>query len=282
MMARSAEPTLSREGPAFVIAQIARLAFEVTAGADPVAIRGAGICSPGPLDTTEGIALGIPTLAGFDDYPLHRSLADALNMPVVLENDGICAAIGEWRMGAAKGHDNVVYVTVSTGIGGGVIADGRVLRGRRGMAGHVGHMCLVMDGEPCPCGARGCFEAYASGTALARRARAALGSTADASSVFEEAARGNSLAMDLVREEARYLGQGFASLLHLYNPDILVLGGGLSNRFDMLRDGILAEIRQTAMPAFRDTPVVKAALGGESGLIGAASLVFDQHVDEFS
>ena len=284
ILKRASEPTKAAAGPDVVIARIAALASEVSAGHDPSRMRGAGVSSPGPLDTERGMALGIPTLAGFAGYPMQAALERRLAMPVALENDGVAAALGEWRFGAAQGFANVVYVTVSTGIGGGVIAENRVLRGRKGMAGHVGHMSFVRGGKSCVCGNHGCFEAYGSGTAFTSRAAAAAatgqstslgrnGQAIDAASVFQAAAEGDALARDLVRDEAEILGQGFASLLHLYSPDILVMGGGLSNQFAALESGILASIRQCAMPPFRGTPVVRAALGNNSGLIGAASLV---------
>lgn len=271
IIARAAEPTAADAGPAVVIGQIAALAAMVGQGVDRARIAGAGVSSPGPLDTVRGIALTIPTIKGFVDFPLRDALAQALKMPVVLENDGIAAAIGEWQRGAGKGFANVVYVTVSTGIGGGIIADNRVLRGRQGMAGHVGHMSFIQGGEMCSCGNRGCFEAYASGPAFTRRAqKAGLGE--DAAAVFSAALAGDALAQRLVKQEAEMLGQGFASLMHLYSPDIVVMGGGLSNQFDALHAGIIAAVNIHAMPAFRDTPVVRAALGSNSGLIGAASL----------
>jgi glucokinase len=282
---RTSEPTKAEEGPGIVTDQMSRLAIKVAEGVGRPAIAGAGICSPGPLDTAAGLALGVPTLAGFENFPLRDVLSAKLAMPVTLENDGICAAIGEWRFGAGKGFSNIVYVTVSTGIGGGVIIGNNVLRGRRGMAGHVGHMSFVQGGEPCACGNRGCFEAYASGTAFTRRAaRAAAedrgtslgknGQAVDAAAVFSAAAAGDALANRLVAQEAEYLGQGFASLLHLYSPDILIMGGGLSRQFNVLGYGIMASLRACAMPAFRDTPVMPASLGADSGLVGGAGLVF--------
>lgn len=283
---RASERTQAREGADVVIDQIVRLAARVSDGLPQAELAGAGVSSPGPLDTIEGIALGIPTIAGFADYPMRDEIGRRLSLPVALENDGIAAAIGEWKLGAGRGHDNLVYVTVSTGIGGGVIADGRVLRGRRGMAGHVGHMSFVQDGEVCVCGGRGCFEAYGSGTALARRARAASltdpGPSLNAGDgmlssedVFAAAAQGDRLAQTLVREEAEILGRGFAALLHLYSPEVLVMGGGLSSQFAALEMGITQAMRANAMPAFRDTPVMPAQLGSNSGLVGAAVLAFE-------
>jgi glucokinase len=164
------------------------------------------------------------------------------------------------------------------------------------MAGHVGHMSFVRDGDICACGNHGCFEAYGSGTAFTKRAITAAaarqqtslgrnGQAIDAASVFAAAEEGDNVAIALVRGEAEILGQGFASLLHLYSPDILVMGGGLSNQFDVMRDDILASLRRSAMPAFRDVPVAAARLGSNSGLIGAGVLVFEPpapHVDNVS
>jgi glucokinase len=280
---RSAEPSLSNAGPRVVVAQIVDLVARTCAGTERSEIIGAGVSSPGPLDSFQGMTLGIPTMLGFEAFPLREALSGALAMPVTLDNDGICAAVGEWRHGAGRGLANLVYVTVSTGIGGGVIAGGQVLRGRRGMAGHVGHMSIVADGEPCACGGRGCFEAYASGTAFTARARAMarqhpgeFPASADSQSIFAAAAAGSELARELVRQEARLLGQGFVNLLHLFSPEILVMGGGLSNQFGQLHPGIVEHLRATAMPAFRDVPVARATLGGDSGIIGAATLVFEE------
>lgn len=281
VLARAEEKTNADGGPDAVIVQMHRLAQSVSDGE----VCGVGVSSPGPLDTIAGLALGIPTLKGFDGFAFHASLEDAFRLPVTLENDGIAAAIGEWRHGVGRGRANVVYVTVSTGIGGGVIAGNRVLRGKRGMAGHIGHMSFMAGGRRCFCGNRGCFEAYASGSALAARAAEAIAAGRSSvlahsrpitsHAVFAAAATGDSLAQEMVADEARMLGQGFASLLHLFNPDVLVMGGGVSRQFGVLEKGIVASLNDCAMPAFRNTPIVPAALGQDSGLLGAAHLAFE-------
>ncbi|MFK0166926.1 ROK family protein [Rhizobium sp. NPDC090279] len=282
---RSEERTDAEAGPDRVLDQIRVLADKFLSVCDPAAIVGIGVSAPGPLDTNTGTALDIPTLRGFSNYPLQEELQKRLRLPVKLENDGIAAAIGEWQFGAGRGVANLVYVTVSTGIGGGAIADGRVVRGRKGMAGHVGHMSIVPDGELCPCGNKGCFEAYASGTAFAKRARARVveysktslsidGETLDSRSVFAAAATGDPLANRLVDEEAEILGRGFTNLLHIFSPEIVIMGGGLSHQFERLRPGIQAYMARWAMPAFRDVKVVRSALGQNSGLVGAAALAF--------
>ena len=278
LAARVARPTFAGAGPEAVLAQIAEAVGEVAAGAGEVA--GVGVASPGPLDTSRGVALDLPMLRGFAGFPFAAALADRLGLPVRLENDGIAAAIGEWRRGAGQGRDNLVYVTLSTGIGGGIVADGRVLRGRMGLAGHVGHMTIVKDGAPCPCGNRGCWEAYAAGPAFADRAAHRLGCrpgdpAAAPPAVFDAAAAGDPAARALVEEEADLAGIGIASLLHLYSPEVVILGGGLAARFDALLPGIAARVATAAMPAFRGVPILPAALGGNAGLVGAALLVQD-------
>ena len=285
VLARAAEPTDVAGGPKVVLEQVARLMDRVLPRSERHHLGGVGVSSPGPLDSQSGTILGIPTLPGWAGLPLRDILAQRTGLPVVLENDGIAAAFGEWQYGAGRGLMHLVYVTVSTGVGGGVILDGRVLRGRRGMAAHVGHMPLAVDGPRCTCGALGCFEAFAAGSALARAARRAvaafpqsrLASAAPpaalaAQHVAVAARQGDPVALKLLADEARYLGLGFASLIHLYSPEVVIMGGGVSQAFDLLSDGIHAVIRGRAMEAFKDVPVLKAGLGENSGLIGAAAL----------
>ena len=264
--------TPAQDGGDAVIAQLAKAAEQAAGGATD--IIGIGLSSPGPLDTEKGLAIDLPTIKGMSNFPIRAALEAKLQRKVLLENDGIAAAIGEWKHGAGKGLKSLVYVTVSTGIGGGVIVDGHVLHGRKGMAGHVGHLAIYPDGLRCTCGNAGCWEAYAAGPAFATRASKALGKTVQPEEVFALAHDGNATAQQQVNEQARLLGIGITSLLHLYSPEMVVIGGGLSNAFDQLRSGIDAYIQKNAMLAFKDVPVVKAALGGNSGLIGAASMVF--------
>ncbi len=203
-----------------------------------------------------------------------------------VENDGIAAALGEWRHGAGRGARNMVYLTISTGIGGGAVVDGRLLHGHKGIGAHIGHMRLAQDGPVCHCGAVGCFEALASGSALKQRAGLAVASAAspylakvarqadvDARDVFDGARAGDPHCLRLVTEEAMYLGQGITSALHIFSPERVVLGGGLSNAFDLLAPGIHDVIRRDAMTPFKEVPVIAATLGDDSGLMGAAALI---------
>jgi len=277
-------------GPAAVIRQIELLAETVLAETPGLSPIGIGIGAPGPLDPEAGVVIAAPTLVGWHEVPLADILHDRFQLPVRLENDANAAALGEWRYGAGRGAESMVFVTVSTGIGGGVIADGWILHGRRGLAAEIGHMTITNEGERCFCGAVGCFEAVASGTALGRRATArtkafdgsmlrALAANTDVTGrhVVDAARSGDVVALELLNAEARWLGIGFTNLLHLYSPDVLVMGGGISNGFDLLRDRMVATVRERAMPVYRDVPIVAAQLGRYAGLIGAASLIFDGH-----
>ncbi len=288
ILKRAAVATDANAGPAIVTDQLHQLAASICDNISRDHLLGVGVSAAGPLDAENGVVLSTPTLAGFVDVPLARMLKERMDLPVRLENDGFAAALGEWRSGAGRGYQNMVYITVSTGIGGGVILDGRLVRGRRGLAGHVGHMTIVRDGELCACGNRGCWEAYASGPAFARRGRFRAESEAqvpttlgiggapiDGRAIFEAAQRSDRLASSLVLDEADLLGVGIVNLLHLFSPDLVVIGGGMSNGFDLLLPGIAARISSGAMPAFRNIPIVRAALGDNSGLVGAAFLVFD-------
>ncbi|WEZ84453.1 ROK family protein [Rhizobium sp. 32-5/1] len=285
IFAQAEDQTEALAGPERVLSQILDLAERVLAAGQPLSVVGVGVSTPGPVDTMAGVASDVPTLAGFAGFPLKAELQKRFVYPVSLENDGIAAAIGEWQFGEGKGYDNLIYVTVSTGIGGGIISDGRVVRGRKGMAGHIGHMSVMPNGELCPCGNRGCFEAYGSGTAFALRARIRAlnctetvlgknGTEVHSRDVFSAARNGDVLANTLIEEEAEILGRGFVSLIHIFSPEIVVMGGGLSHEFDRLQPGIQNYIAQRAMPAFNDVQVIRAALGQNSGLVGAAALAF--------
>lgn len=274
---RVAVPTPATEGPKAVLAQLLSAAQKLTKNFDQLPI---GVASPGPLDTNRGVALGIPTLAGFDFFPLGDRLQETFGRKVHLTHDGIAAAVGEWKFGAAQGCDDFVYVTVSTGIGGGIISGGKILHGRKGMAGHIGHILIARDGVLCKCGRRGCWEAYASGPAFEKRASALsnlqatsiLKTAPSAKDVFEAALQGDVFANELVDLEAEQLGIGIVNLLHAYDPALVVLGGGISQNFKRLQPGIERTIQKTAMPAFRDVLLRQAQHIDNSGLLGAASL----------
>lgn len=282
---RHSLPTLAQSGPKAVLDQIAALVAAARTAA-PAALARIGVAAPGPLDTRAGVVRTMQSLAGFSDFPLRQALQDRLDAPVALENDGIAAAIGEWRFGAGRGVADLLYLTLSTGIGGGIIAGGRPLRGRNGLAGHVGHIFFSAPWDRAPGGRMTCFEDYASGTALARRARAEApdgsalaGGQPDAAAVFAAAAAGDAFARTLVADEAQALGLGLASLVHVLDPELVLLGGGLAAALPALMPGLLATLQSHAKPGFQAVEVRPAGLGAQSGLCGAAALVFDPTLD---
>ncbi|MDX8452300.1 ROK family protein [Mesorhizobium sp. VK9D] len=286
VIARASEATMAGAGSEAVIGQIIGLAGKLLKEHPQAKVIGIGACAPGPLDPKAGIVIGPPTLSGWHNVPMIDILSRQFGLPVRLENDANAAALGEWRYGAGRGSESLVFVTVSTGIGGGVIADGHIYHGRRGLAAEIGHMTITGEGDRCFCGNVGCFEAVASGTALGRRAtqltapgdgsqlrRLSRNGDVSARHVVEAARTGEAIARELLDAEARWLGIGFTNLLHLYSPEVIVMGGGLSNGFDLLEPGIRATIDERAMQAYRDVPIVPAKLGDRAGLVGAASLI---------
>lgn len=277
--------TRATEGPAVVMDQIATLCAEVLQGTD---VKGAGMCAPGPLDTITGQMFHVQTLKGFDGFPLREALATRLGMPVQVENDGIAGALAELCHGAGRACSDFIYVTISTGIGGGIIADGRPLRGRRGMAGHLGHMYFHRDWPRHGGAQMTCLEDWGAGPALAAHAAALAAETPtstlhtqtldarplDARAVYEAAAQGDALAQSLVKDEAELLGIGFASLIHILSPQAIVLGGGMSQAFDQLAPTIRATLATHVKPGFDSVALHRAELGTTSSLIGAAALIF--------
>lgn len=268
---RISRPTPATEGADAVVAAIAAACRAVLdesgAGGDlPV-----GLCSPGPIDAARGIALATPTIRGFTDYPLRDAVAEALGLEVTVENDGPCAALGEWIFGAGQGARDFVYLTISTGIGGGLVSEGRLLRGRLGLAGHVGHLPVrPRDGAVCFCGQRGCWEAEASGSALQARARAAgLGSLEAA---FEQAQAGRRDALAYFETAADDIAFGLVTLIHLLSPERIVIGGGVANTFEVLAPMLRDRVAARVLPPFRDVAILRSPLGDDPGLLGAAQL----------
>ncbi len=280
IIAAHTAPTPARSGVGPVVQGLVDLATRAMAGAPRPEV--AGICAPGPLDAKRGIMIAPPTLLGWKDVPISALLAAELRLPVMMENDANAAAIGEAVSGAGRGLASLVFLTISTGIGAGIVIDGEILRGRHGLAGEVGHMKITEDGPLCLCGSHGCFEALASGTALGwRMARMTGDGVAPTGQQVAEAARaGDPAALTAIHAHGQALGRGFSNLLHLLSPDALVIGGGLSQAFDLLAPAIMEELSHSAMPPYRDTPILLAELGGAAGLHGMAHLLqaHKQHI----
>jgi glucokinase len=279
VLASSRLPTDRANGPEAILAQIECL---VSAVRDE-RTTAIGIGVPGAFDSGRGVVLGIPALPGFAGFPLAQRVSQSSGLRCVLENDATAAAIGEWRAGAGRGCENFVYVTISTGIGAGVIVDGRVMRGARGLAGEVGHTRVTDAQETCSCGQLGCWEAVASGTALGRKARAAIaedpgglmasfagGGPATAYHVGLAARRGDERALELLDEHARWIGIGLVNVQHAFAPDRIVIGGGLSVLLDLMTERIVEVVRQRRLPGFPVIPIVAPELGDDGGMVGAA------------
>lgn len=249
-------------------------------------IKGIGIGSPGPIDSKKGIVVCPPNLPLWRDIPLADILKDKYEVDVFLNNDANVAALGEWLFGAGRGVNNFIYITVSTGIGGGAILNGRFYEGENANALEVGHATIDYRGPRCGCGNYGCFEAMASGTALARFAKEAVAKNADsvltgyenirAEDVFDAVRKGDALAIKLVDDEALYLGIGLTNVINSFNPGMVAIGGGVSKAWDMYYDRMMQVIRERALPTnYEAVRIVRAKLGGDIGIIGAASLVYN-------
>ncbi len=249
-------------------------------------VLGVGVASPGPLDPRQGLIFNTPNIPAWRNFPLRDYLARALGVPVMVDNDANLAALGEWRYGAGRGHRHLLYLTISTGIGAGVIVDGRLLHGARGLAAELGHVTVAPDGPLCGCGQRGHLEAIASGTAIARQAEEALARgeasalhnaphPLTAADVAAAAQNGDPLAQRLFAQAGEHLGRALAGFLHIFNPSIVILGGGVVQAGDVLLRPLEAALRAHVMtPAYLDgLTLTTAALGDDAGLMGALAMV---------
>jgi glucokinase len=293
---RRAVPTRDEEGVESVLARLAEVASDVrdeaaAAGLPPPI--GVAISSPGPLDPWSGTVLMSPNLAGWTDVPIGPRIATALGLPAFLERDTNVAVMGEWRYGAAQGVLNAIYVTVSTGIGGGIVIDGRPLVGSDGTAGEVGHLVVQLDGPVCGCGGVGHVEAIASGTAIARQGMellarrpaaaaplarlVAAGAEVDAELVAKAAAAGDNECIVILERAWVAIGAMCASLVNLLDPEVIVIGGSIAEHHPRLFDVARDELTRRAFPILLDrVRIVPAALGGDVSLIGGLPIVNDR------
>ncbi len=271
--------------PDTVIATITELVAEVRQGIQPDALTGVGVAAPGPLNPATGIVYATPNLTGWDDFPLAERLSAALDLPVWVNNDANLAALGEAHCGAGRGFDPLIYLTVSTGVGGGIIQAGRIYTGAHGLAGELGHVIIQAGGPRCNFGHAGCLEALASGTGIARRATerlaegepSAIPDFVDESgeitsvSVAEAATAGDALALRLYANAGHALGLGIASFLNAYDVARVVIGGGVSQSWSLFEGPMWEAVRAVTMSwSKRPIDIVAAELGDNAGLVGAA------------
>lgn len=235
-------------------------------------IDGIGVGSVGPLDIERGRITQPVNIPHWHEIPIVALLSETFSLPVRLDNDANAAALAEARFGNRFEH--FVYLTLSTGIGGGIVVNGRLYRGARGNAAEVGHMILVPDGPRCNCGKRGCLEALASGTAIGRRGQELLGlEQASAKLVFDRARSGDQKAKQIIDEAARYLGLGLANLMEIFNPNAIVVGGGMVKSWELFAKRV--ERTATAHAQINRAPIRPTELGDEIGILGAAALVWE-------
>jgi len=264
------------EGPEAEIADMVHAArlLRDEFGRDGLAGIGAGV--PGNIDMSAGVVVRWGNVPSFTGYPTRDELSKQLNTPVILENDANAAAIGEHWMGAGRGMDDFILLTLGTGIGGGIIHDGNIVRGHIGMAGELGHITVVPNGNPCGCGNRGCVEKHAAAPAIAAMAQLLrLGDNLSAQDVEILAEKGDERALTIWGSMGEHLGIALAILINIFNARMYLIGGGVSGAWPYFAPAMFAEIERRSM-TYRltkaSTHIERATLGGEAGLYGAARL----------
>lgn len=277
--------TQAQEGCKKVLEKVIRLAEEMKRES-PERVLSVGAGAPGPVDQEAGILLYAPNLPGCENIPLREYLEQALSLPVHLGNDANAAALAEWRWGHGQGLEHIVYLTIGTGIGGGIIIDGHLLLGHRGLGGELGHIIVEPNGPKCICGGRGCLAAIVSGHALAREAQllAESGTSpylarkqgkASVRDLVNAAEAGDFASQKVLDRAGRALGIALSSILNVFAPQTVILGGGVVFG---LRDWLLVpaqdQIKSYANPLHRDTPVNITSFGENIGLLGAAALAW--------
>ncbi len=242
------------------------------------------VAAPGPTDSYEGIVLEAPNIPGWTNLPLKKLIQERFDVPVAIGNDANLAALGEWRFGAGIGHRNLVYFTVSTGIGGGVIIDNQLLLGSHGLAAELGHVTVIPDGPLCSCGQRGHLEAVTSGPAIARWVEQELSQGIPSSltnhqpltaeEVSEAASHGDELAIAALARGGSYMGIAVADYLHIFNPSVVIIGGGVSKSGEAFFAPLRKAMNDHVMSKkyLDNLTLTKAALGDEVGLMGALAL----------
>ncbi|HKG45481.1 MAG TPA: ROK family protein [Pyrinomonadaceae bacterium] len=251
-------------------------------------ISAVSLVVPGTVKVEEGAVVKAPNLPCLDGFRLAAVLSSQLHLPVTLENDANAAAVGEMWQGAAVGCKTVICVTLGTGVGGGIILDGKLWRGVDGAAAEIGHMCVdPFGGVACTCGSRGCLEVFASATAIVRMTREASPRYPDsvlhgnedctAEMIFDAGKQGDELALEIFRRMGVYLGIGLANLINILNPEMIVIGGGVVNGWDLFEKHMHQQVEERAFPLLAArVQIVRAKCGDDAGLLGAARLALKE------
>ncbi|MGG7179441.1 ROK family protein [Clostridium paraputrificum] len=277
-------PTKSEEGEVAVLNRIINTIETVLdeSNVNIDEVEAIGIGSPGPLDAINGIIVTTPNLP-FENYNLVQPLKERFNTPVYLDNDANVAAIGEYMFGAGKGKRNIVYFTVSTGVGGGAILEGNIYRGSTSNALEIGHTTVDPNGPRCNCGNIGCLEAMSSGTAIGKRGKEAVSTNVETSlkkyedvtsfEVFKEAANGDEVSKDIIDSALTYLGIGIANAIAIFDPQVVIIGGGVSKAGDIVFDKVKEVVKKRCFKAMAEAcEIVPAGLGTDAGVVGAVAL----------
>lgn len=294
ILAQESRPTEAEQGLEVVLKNMLASAEAViaTSGIDREDILAAGIGAPGPLNGQEGIVYSPPNLPGWENVPLAKLMSDGLGIPCFLENDANAACYGEFWMGAGQGCENMCVLTLGTGVGGGIVTHGKLLRGIDGTAGEIGHLKVSRNGRSCGCGATGCLETYGSVTGMVLTAREGLESgvvstlteacdldlSALTGKMISEAAEaGDAFAQQVIQETATWLGVGISSLINLFNPEKIILCGGMTDAGESLLQPIreVATSRAFPVPAAR-VEIIPGALGNDSGVLGCAGIALER------
>lgn len=239
-------------------------------------ITAVGIGFPGFFIADTGVLEASPNIPMLHDFPLAEHLSEQLGIPVCAHNDALMAALGEFKYGAGQEATNLLHITLGTGVGGGLILDGRPYTGESGMAMEIGHLCVKADGRPCGCGGKGCLEAYASASAIATRYHEAGGAHLDAAAIHARALDGDALAGQILQEAGFYLGRAIGECSKLLDIRLVTVSGGLTGAWDMLHPHIISGLEQRLIPPQRGRiHIRKTALGDDAGLLGAASMALE-------
>lgn len=285
---KNAAQTQYKETAGVVLFQIIRLIEELLLSANikKAEVAGIGIGVPGITDNVKNTAVVVPNLR-WHDVPVGDIIGKHFGIPVFVENDGSVNALGEMYAGAGKGFKDIILITLGTHLGSGIIVNGRLLGGASNFAGETGHMIIQADGEPCVCGNKGCFGSYCSAEAMIRTANALKPEYPDSAlfrytkGKFEEATaemistgfdEGDTLCIKVMEKTVKYLSIGLANLIHLFNPEIIIIGGGVSNAGRRLLDPVREQVKQYLMHPRQNCLIEKAKLGSDAGMLGAAIL----------
>ena len=278
--------TLAHEGEQAVMGRIIDTINYVIDGTEKNLIKSIGIGSPGPLDVKNGVIIENSNLP-FKNFEIVKTIRETYDLPTYLDNDANVATLGEFMFGAGKGTENMVFITASTGIGGGAVINGKLFRGTTGNALEVGHTIVANEGPRCGCGNIGCAEALGSGTAIGKRAKEAVATNVETSlknyenvtskEVFKEAANGDRVAKNILETSLNYLGIAVANTITNFDPEKVVIGGGVINGGSIVLDTIRRVVGERALKTFADSCTVeKAVLGGKAGVLGAAALAITE------